>query len=425
MGIRRRQQLAAANADADADVDDLSVAPLRRVQNLGRIVAFAVVTALLVGAAFIVGGLVRSPQDQALANVDADVEVFAQVEDRVVSDSFMLPAVAVAGATVDVLIAEAPREASQVAPPAATTPGSPEVAPSLSPAEPETSPSERAVVSRMAVADGATVTYGTLLGEVSGRPVFAWPSSVPLFRDIVVGDRGSDVTAVQQSLADMGYSVTVDGVFGAATLDTLRLHYRKAGYELPFVAAGVRGLSWRELIGVPTGDGVVQSAAAVGALLGAEAPLLKLRTTPPALEAQATAVEIDQLAAGAEVNVSVAGATPVTSTVVSVGEFVTNEETGVSGYPVRIALPQDVPVDASTAVQIGPVTSSEASLALPTVAVRQEGSASFVLVPADDGEEDDSPYERIDIVVVAQADGWVSIEPNDALPLGTDVLVSP
>ncbi len=419
-GVRRRHQLAAASEDAHTS----SAAPLRRVQNRGRIVAFGVVTALLVGAAFIVGGLVQSPQDQALANVDANVDVFVPVEERVVSESFALPAVIVAGATTDVFISEAPREASPVAPPAATAPGSPDAAPPLSPAVPETTPSERAVVSRMTVADGARVTYGTLLGEVSGRPVFAWPSSVPLFRDIVVGDRGSDVTAVQQSLADMGYRVAVDGAFGAATLETLQLHYRESGYELPFVAAGVRGLSWRELIGVPTGDGVVQSAAAVGSLLGADAPLLKLRTTPPALEAQATAVEVDQLGAGAEVSVSVAAAPPVTSTVLSVGDFATDEETGISGYPVRIALPPDVPVDASTAVQIGPVASSEASLAVPTVAVRQEGSASFVLVPADDGEEDDSRYERIDIVVVAQADGWVSIEPNDALPLGTDVLVS-
>lgn len=421
MSFQRRGRYLTATAGESPDS-----APLKRVQNPGRLIAFGVVTAVLVGAAFVVGGMVKSPQDQALANVDSEVEVFAQVEERVVSDSFSLPAVVVAGATTDVLVTEAPREASPVAPPAATDTAAPPAATPVAPTENETAVSDRAVVSRMAVAAGDTLKYGSLIGEVSGRPVFAWPSSVPLFRDIVVGARGSDVKAVQQSLADMGYSVTVDGVFGAGSLATLQLLYREAGYELPFVASGVRGLSWRELIGVPTGDGVVQAAAPVGSLLGAEAPLMTIRTTPPALEAQATAVEVGRLAAGAEVGVEVAGAAPVLSTVVALGAFATNEDTGASGYPVRIALPADVAIDASTPVQIRPWGEPQPSLAVPTSAIRQEGSASFVLVRGKKAAEGEAPaHERIDIAVVAQADGWVSIEANDALPVGTEILVSP
>lgn len=278
---------------------------------------------------------------------------------------------------------------------------------------------------------GATISFGSLIGEVSGRPVFAWPSIVPLYRDLTVGSRGSDVRAVQQALADIGYRVDVDGVFGNGTLDVLTALYRDAGYELPFVTTGVRGLAWRELVGVPTNEGVVEFLAPVGSLLTVEAPLLRVRTTAPSLESQATSVELNQLAVGAEVGVIVSGESPVQSTVLSAGAFATDEETGASGYPIRVAIPDGVTVDASTPVQIRPWAQPAPTTAVPTVALRQEGAASFVLVRSIENVSDsvenvsDEDFLRVDVVVVAQADGWVAIEHNENLPVGTEILVSP
>jgi len=73
----------------------------------------------------------------------------------------------------------------------------------------------REVVSGMVHQIGDVIRYGDVVAEVSGRPVFAMPASLPLYRDLYRDATGSDVAGLQQVLADLGlYSGAVDGDFG-------------------------------------------------------------------------------------------------------------------------------------------------------------------------------------------------------------------
>ncbi len=76
---------------------------------------------------------------------------------------------------------------------------------------------------------GVNVTVGQALPtlapllSVNGAAVYGIPSSVPLYRDLVEGDYGPDVQALQDALSSVGNSTSGDwpGVFGSATLNAL------------------------------------------------------------------------------------------------------------------------------------------------------------------------------------------------------------
>jgi hypothetical protein len=360
-------------SDSDGSIDF----PTRRLRHPGRIIGLSVVIAILLAAAFVAGQLIQSPDDAALQNVDARVEVFAAVESRVVSEGFQLPAKAVPPTTVDIFVTEASQEASAQAPVATVDDAS--TPPAAAPA-PAVADSERVVLSGTGIQPGTTLTFGTLIGEVSGRPFFAWPQDDPLYRNLVPGDKGADVRAIQETLVALDYyGVGVNGTLDRGTMAALQRLYSAAGYSLPFVTDGVRGVSWRELVPVANQTGLVVWSAPVGTVLSAQSAVLHVEVSPSTLMVQATTVELDALAVGTEVGIVVAGAAPVISTVQSVGAFTTDEATGASGYPVTIAMPAGVIIDPTAPIQIQPWAVPEASLAVPAVAVRQDGQTTYVL----------------------------------------------
>jgi multidrug efflux pump subunit AcrA (membrane-fusion protein) len=62
------------------------------------------------------------------------------------------------------------------------------------------------VVSKVTVADGATVAAGQSLLSLDGRDAVAVPGDVPFFRGLDVGSRGQDVKQLERVLAGAGYS---------------------------------------------------------------------------------------------------------------------------------------------------------------------------------------------------------------------------
>lgn len=70
------------------------------------------------------------------------------------------------------------------------------------------------IVTGSTCAPGDRATTGTVLVHISGNPLLSLHTDVPLWRDLQVGDRGDDVTAVQTALAGLGYNITSDGVLG-------------------------------------------------------------------------------------------------------------------------------------------------------------------------------------------------------------------
>ncbi|MET9770455.1 peptidoglycan-binding protein [Streptomyces sp. NPDC006415] len=89
------------------------------------------------------------------------------------------------------------------------------------------------LVTRAPLRAGDQVRAGNVLVEVSGRPVFALPGSLPAYRDLKPGSRGKDVTQLREALAGRGFSSVADpaGEFGAATQAALEAFYRSLGYD--------------------------------------------------------------------------------------------------------------------------------------------------------------------------------------------------
>lgn len=91
---------------------------------------------------------------------------------------------------------------------------------------------ESPVVTSIDIAAGTTVSEGTRMVEVSGRPVFVMQGAVPVFRSLRPGMKGADVAQVQAALGRLGCDTAADaGVYGTATKACVATFYRDAGYE--------------------------------------------------------------------------------------------------------------------------------------------------------------------------------------------------
>jgi biotin carboxyl carrier protein len=67
-------------------------------------------------------------------------------------------------------------------------------------------------------ASGRTVSSGSVVATIDGIPVVALATRLPLWRDLLDGDRGEDVTALQAELTRLGHPTVADGVVGTSTL---------------------------------------------------------------------------------------------------------------------------------------------------------------------------------------------------------------
>ncbi len=77
-------------------------------------------------------------------------------------------------------------------------------------------------VTSVSLTKGKPVKALTALVTVDGEALYGIPSSYPLYRNLVEGDDGSDVTALQKALAAAGYHPgEADGDFGSGTADAL------------------------------------------------------------------------------------------------------------------------------------------------------------------------------------------------------------
>ncbi|CRK59275.1 Peptidoglycan-binding domain 1 protein [Alloactinosynnema sp. L-07] len=91
----------------------------------------------------------------------------------------------------------------------------------------------RALITRVPVAVGDTVTAGTVIAEVSGRPVIVLTGAVPAYRDLAPGSEGADVAQLQHALRAMGHSIGRDkeGMYGPGTKLAVTALYRAVGYS--------------------------------------------------------------------------------------------------------------------------------------------------------------------------------------------------
>ncbi|MFI9152679.1 peptidoglycan-binding protein [Streptomyces sp. NPDC053367] len=178
------------------------------------VAALATGAVVLAGAALWTSTLVKSPaQAAADAGPPAPDVLTAPVERRVLADTVVTRGIVAASQTVD-------------------------LAPSAGAAGGSAAP----VVTRVMVRSGQTFEAGRVLAEISGRPVFALPGTLPVYRDLRPGTQGDDVRQLQDALRTLGHDPGSDpaGTYGPGTKQAVAALYAALGYE-PLVAGGEGG----------------------------------------------------------------------------------------------------------------------------------------------------------------------------------------
>ncbi|MDR1512898.1 MAG: peptidoglycan-binding protein [Propionibacteriaceae bacterium] len=326
-----------------------------------------------------------------------------------------------------------------------------------------TTGSIREVVSWQVAHAGDVLYAGDLVGEVSGRPVFALPDDVPLYRDIVEDMTGSDVVGLQQVLISRGLlHADATGWFGPLTKAALIKLFQDAGYcDESTLADGKVGLALANTVSLPA-DGVrVRAAAARGTVLeasgsasssgasgsgqggsipyesgstgdsgadaesdGTTSALVEVEIRQAMLTARVDLLQAGRFPVGAAVSVYIGTSGPAAGAVTSVSGFMQAGSSQPAGYDVMVSVPDELVTVADSgqsARLVEIVESIPTALAVPLAAVRQDDAGTFVLVPVVSGSD---PPLRVQVTVQGQTDGYALLDVGADLPEGSLVLIS-
>ncbi|MFE3263018.1 peptidoglycan-binding protein [Streptomyces sp. NPDC059215] len=86
---------------------------------------------------------------------------------------------------------------------------------------------------------GQRVKAARPLVEYDERPVFALPGTLPMYRNLTVGEKGKDIAQLQRGLRSLGWPTGSDapGTFGSGTAAAVRRMYAAMGYAAPLTTS--------------------------------------------------------------------------------------------------------------------------------------------------------------------------------------------
>lgn len=340
----------------------------------------------MVGAVgYVVGVVLSDPDSEALISADETVFALVPVEERPIVEGVALAGEASAGDLVTL----------------------PYYLPDGT---------QRAVVTEVAVNTGQVVKSGEHLLSVSGRPVFALQMDMLPYRDLMRDSRGADVLALKSSIAKLGYTLTEGDRFDWSTEVALQSFYEDRGYSAPGGAMPL--FDMREFLIFHDSSPLVHFAPSPGVVLTPDSATISLQVTAATLVLRANLLEAEYFPLGAIVSVRGASPPDQEGEVVAIGDFQPAGEGKPPGVDVRIELLGNSPslvVGQSYTVSVQ--ATQEVGPAVPLAAVRQSSGETYILVDRPDGAL------RIDVRVLAEGSGWVSIEPMDELPPDSLVII--
>ncbi|MFJ9678414.1 peptidoglycan-binding protein [Streptomyces sp. NPDC101194] len=134
----------------------------------------------------------------------------------------------------------------------------------------------------VAAPEGKTLTRGQALYELNDKPVTLLYGPVPMFREMKVGDRGSDVLQLERNLRDLGYGsgLYVDVRYDEDTAAAVK-QWQKSLNRDPTGRVG-RG----DVVFQPGPVKVVSADAALADQVGPDGTVLTVASTKPVVRAQ-------------------------------------------------------------------------------------------------------------------------------------------
>ena len=331
------------------------------------------------------------------------------------------------------------------------------------------------VLTAMPVRVGDTVKAGSLLAEVSGRPMILLPGARVMYRDMTPGSSGPDVLQLNQALQGLGYlSGAVSDSYTAATQDGIRKLYEAVGYTVATTDGGsgadaqqvasaqaavtAAQTSLTDLLNSGTASSADVSAArqavtaaknalsAVQARIGVVAPQKEIVFVPdlpanvvsasggvgfavPSVIAQLTTTDLDVVAGvpssqagllqqGTPADVQLPDGTDAPGQVAAIGAAdagSTQQVTVTMEAPLDFSLAgQDVKVTFTAAQTSGPV------LAVPPGALSSDAAGKLWVIKVGEGQQ----LTQVEVTTGVQADGLVQVTPaSGGLSPGDLVLI--
>ncbi|UUX59303.1 hypothetical protein [Glutamicibacter halophytocola] len=89
------------------------------------------------------------------------------------------------------------------------------------------------MVTMLPIEAGQAVRPGSVVAEISGRPVIFLDALLPMYRDLEPGDTGPDVKQLTEVLVELGYLSGSTEVYGPEVSAGVRGLYGKIGYDAP------------------------------------------------------------------------------------------------------------------------------------------------------------------------------------------------
>lgn len=294
------------DVDDDGAVDELEPEPSR--QRRPRWLVVGVPAAAVIVAGAVIGGVVLLGSGSASASTAAAVTT-GTVQQTTVAQTQTLSGTIAYTATQTVANRQSTSGSSATGASSSTaSSGSTSGASSASSA---TSGSD--TLTSMATV-GAITKVGDTLYTVDEQPVSAMYGTLPAYRDIQDGDTGTDVTQLQQSLADLGYNPgSVDGTFSTATLDAVEAWQTAKGLTVD----GVVHLG--QIVFVPGPSRVIAQLASVGDTVANGSQILSIGPESPIVTTSESSTQLGLLSQGQQVDVQLPNNAIVVGKVTSVG----------------------------------------------------------------------------------------------------------
>ncbi|OII66603.1 efflux RND transporter periplasmic adaptor subunit [Streptomyces sp. CC77] len=353
------------------------------------LLACVVGAVVLAGGGVVAGSFVKSPQQVAAETAPPPPrDLTAPVEERVLAQSLIIRGSVTAETSIAVRPAGAGGEKTA-----------------------------RSVYTKVVPKEGDAVKAGTVLVEVSGRPVIALAGPIPAYRDLTQGDEGDDVGQFQRALSSLGYGLGQDrlGRFGPGTSAAVTRFYRDLGYSAPATTVLVPAA---EIVYVPRFPAHAERVhAEVGADVSDEA--MTLSAGDLVVTGQADALEKQQIKRGQKVLISSSRTgTEAEGKVTAVGSRPLrggdHEQGGTGEERFAVTVQPGTELDAEWAGQSVRLTveaqsSRRAVLAVPSAAVssRADGRTTVTV------KHRDGTTRRVTVSVGMSADGYVQITPEE------------
>ncbi|MFB6815664.1 peptidoglycan-binding protein [Streptomyces sp. NPDC056347] len=152
----------------------------------------------------------------------------------------------------------------------------------------------------VAATEGRTLTRGQALYELNDKPVTLLYGPVPMFREMKLGDRGSDVLQLERNLRDLGYGagLYIDVRYDAGTEAAVKQWQKSLNRD----ATGRVGQG--DVVFQPGPVKVVSADAALADRVGPDGAVLTIASTDPVVRADLDRGEAALAARGTRVEVT-------------------------------------------------------------------------------------------------------------------------